>query len=564
MAFIKRIETMGRRMKELQRFREIVRVFVKYGYDDLAQKLHIPSILGLPIKNILNPEEDSSASLSQPSKLRCICEELGPTFIKLGQILATRPNLLPHDYIVELSQLHNQAPAIPFDEIQSILQKELRTNPDTIFRSIDPTPLGAASIAQVHQAKLQDGKQVVIKIQRPGISNIIEQDLEILEYFAQLMEQHHESWRTHQPSRIVEEFANHLSKELDFTLEASHIQRFQWQFKDEEDLLIPNVYTKFSNKRILTMDFVDGKKSSDWISEATTDQKAIMAETIAHSVMEQIFLHGFFHADPHPGNVHIMSDLRVCFLDFGMMGFLDFRTREALADLFWNITQRNETGVMHALLRLGSTDIDPDLRKMESDIAQFIHQHFYRPLSEIQFGQMLGQLLAISGKHHLRLEPDIFILLKTLGHTESLLNQLSPSNDLTHYAAPFIRKIRLNRLDPKQLMSGFQDFGVEFSQLIKDLPTELRRVMGHLKSGEARIAFKHDGLEPLTSSWDRVSNRISFSVVLAALIIGSSLMIHAKVPPTWNDIPVIGLVGFVMAAVMGFWLLISILRHGRM
>ncbi|MDC0325783.1 AarF/UbiB family protein, partial [bacterium] len=223
MAFIKHIETMGRRMKDLQRFREIVRVFIKYGYDDLAQKLHIPSVLGLPIKNIIDTSDHATGTLSQPAKLRRICEELGPTFIKLGQILSTRPNLLTHDYIVELSQLHNQVPALPFDEIQTILQKELKTNPETIFRSIDPIPLGAASMAQVHQAKLQDGKQVVIKIQRPGISKTIEQDLEILEYFAHLMEHHLESWRTHQPSRIVEEFASHLSKELDFTLEASHI-----------------------------------------------------------------------------------------------------------------------------------------------------------------------------------------------------------------------------------------------------------------------------------------------------------------------------------------------------
>jgi len=555
---------MGRRMKELQRFREIVRVFVKYGYDDLAQKLHIPSILGLPIKSFIDPGDDASSKLSQPAKLRRICEELGPTFIKLGQILSTRPNLLTHDYIVELSQLHNQVPALPFDEIKSILQRELKTHPETIFHSIEPTPLGAASIAQVHQAKLPDGKQVVIKVQRPGISSTIEQDLEILEYFAHLMEHHLESWRVHQPSRIVEEFASHLSKELDFTLEASHIQRFQWQFKNDTGLLIPKVYPRFSNHHILTMDFVDGHKISDWTQVATPEQKTIMAETIAQSVMKQIFLHGFFHADPHPGNIHIMPDMRVCFLDFGMMGFLDFRTREALADLFWSVTQRNETGVTHALLRLGSTDTDPNIRQMESDIAEFIHQHFYRPLSEIKFGQMMGQLLAISGKHELRLGPDIFILLKTLSHTESLLNQLSPGKDLSHYAAPFIRKIRLNRLDPKHVMGGFYDFGVELSKLAKDMPSELRRVMGHLKSGEAKVAFKHDGLEPLTSSWDRISNRLSFSVVLASLIIGSSLMIHARVPPTWNDIPVIGVIGFIMAAIMGFWLLISILRHGRM
>ena len=555
---------MGRRMKELQRFREIVRVFMRYDYDDLAQKLHIPSILGSPIKSLVDGKDPEIARLSQPEKLRKICEELGPTFTKLGQILSTRPNLLPPHYAEELAKLHSQAAPIPFSQIKTILEKELGTHPETIFKEIIEEPLGAASIAQVHQAKLPDGKKVVIKVQRPGIADIMEQDLEILEYLASLMEHYLESWRVHRPRRIVEEFAGRLSKELDFSLEASHVQRFHWQFREESSLFVPKVYGRFSKGHVLVMDYVDGRKILDWSQHASSTEKSTVAETIAQSIMAQVFLHGFFHADPHPGNIHIMPDLKICFLDFGMMGFLDFRTREAFADLLWSITQRNETGVSHALLRMSSYESEPDMRRMETDIAEFIHQNFYRPMSEIHFGSMLSQLLAITGRYELRLGPDIFILLKTLSHTESLLTQLCPERDLAHYAAPFIKKIRMDRMNPKNFASGLYDFGVEFSELIKDLPAEFRRIIGHVKTGEAKVAFKHDGLEPLTSSWDRVSNRLSYSVVLASLIIGSSLLVHADIPPKWNDIPVIGLIGFIVAAFMGFWLLVSIIRHGRM
>jgi len=555
---------MGRRMKELQRFRDIVRVFMRYDFDDLAQKLHIPSIIGSPIKSLVDGKDPEIAKLSQAQKLRKIFEELGPTFTKLGQILSTRPNLLPPDYAEELSKLHSQSAPLPFGQIISILTEELGTAPETIFKEIIEEPLGAASIAQVHKAKLPDGKEVVIKVQRPGIADIMEQDLEILEYLASLMEHYLESWRVHRPRRIVEEFAGRLSKELDFSLEASHIQRFQWQFKAEPSVFVPKVYGRFSRERVLVMDYVAGQKILDWSQQASPTERAGVAENIAQSIMAQVFLHGFFHADPHPGNIHVMPDLKVCFLDFGMMGFLDFRTREAFADLLWSITQRNETGVSHALLRMSSYESEPDMRKMESDIAEFIHQNFYRPMSEIHFGSMLSQLLAITGKYELRLGPDIFILLKTLSHTESILAQLCPERDLAHYAAPFIKKIRMDRMNPKNVAGSLYDFGVEFSELIKDLPAEFRRIIGHIKTGEAKVAFKHDGLEPLTSSWDRVSNRLSYSVVLASLIIGSSLLVHADIPPKWNDIPVIGLIGFIVAAIMGFWLLVSILRHGRM
>ena len=247
-----------------------------------------------------------------------------------------------------------------------------------------------------------------------------------------------------------------------------------------------------------------------------------------------------------------------------MMGFLDQRGREAFADLVWGIVRRNEISVANALLKLASADQEPPRQGLETDVAEFMHQHFYRPVSELEFGRLITQLLQITTKHGLRIPADFFIMLKALSLMEGLVRRLNPQHDIINQAAPFLRQVRLSRMHPNKFVEGLFEFGLDFAEMARELPSELRRIFSQIKTGEARLIFKHDGLDPLLHSWDRVSNRLSFAIVLAALIIGSSLMVHADIPPKWNGIPVIGLIGFVLAALMGFWLLVSILRSGRM
>ena len=281
-------------------------------------------------------------------------------------------------------------------------------------------------------------------------------------------------------------------------------------------------------------------------------------------MMEQIFVHGFFHADPHPGNIHILPGETIGFLDFGMMGYLDQNARDAFADLAWGIVRRNQIGVTNALLQMASTDADTFRQGLEADVAEFMHQHFYGPINEMSFGKLLSQLLQLTSRHDLQISPDYFVMLKSLSLTENLVRRLDPDHDLIARAAPVLKKVRLARIQPRRLTDYAMEFISGMGGIIREGPLEIRRLLTQARNGKTRINFKHEGLEPLITSMERTSNRLAFAVVLSSLIIGSSVIVHAGIPPKWNGIPVIGLAGFIVAAVMGFWLLISIIRHGRM
>jgi ubiquinone biosynthesis protein len=560
----RKLESIGRTFQHLQRAREIAGVFLKYGYEDLLERLQLPVILNVPLQRLHKPNPAIN-QLSQPERLRRALEELGPTFIKLGQILASRSDVLPGEFITELTKLQDQIPAIPFSQIREILEKELHQPLTEIYRRIDETPLGSASIAQVHRAELRDGTAVVIKVQRPEVRELVKADLEILEQLAGVAEKHIPGWKAHHPVSLIQEIAKTLERETDFNCEAAHVERFTRQFDREPTIYIPTVYHEATTGRVLTMEFIDGVKASTLVPETLppSDRKQL-ADRIGDLIMKQIFVHGFFHADPHPANIHILRGNIICFLDFGMMGFLDMRTRESLADLVWGISKQDEGSVANALVRLSSSDADPSRPELEVDVAEFMHRHFYRPVKELQFGQLIMQLLQISARHDLHIPADIFVMLKSLGLMEGMVRKLNPDHDIIAQATPFLRKARLSRLQPNRLVGAITNFGLDMSDLVRELPAELRRIFAQVKKGEARMVFKHDGLEPVMESAERISNRLSFSVVLAALIIGSSIIIHANIPPKWHEIPIIGLLGYVVAALMGFWLLIAILRHGKM
>jgi ubiquinone biosynthesis protein len=560
----RRLESIGRTFHHLQRAREIAGVFLKYGYEDLLERLHLPALLDTPLKHLHRPNPAIS-QLSQPERLRRAFEELGPTFIKLGQMLASRSDVLPEEFVKELTKLQDQVPAIPFAEVRRIMEDELHEPLSKLYRRIEELPLGSASIAQVHKAEWHDGSVVVVKVQRPEVRETVKVDLEILEQLASLAEKHVDGWRVHHPAALVQEMAKSLQRETDFNSEAAHVERFARQFDSDKTIYVPKVYHEATTGRVLTMEFIDGIKASALVPEkiAPSDRKMI-AERIGDLLLKQIFVHGFFHADPHPANIHILPGNVICFLDFGMMGFMDVRTRENLADLVWGISRQDEGSVANSLVRLSSADADPSRPELETDVAEFMHRHFYRPVKELAFGQLIMQLFQLTGRHGLNIPADVFVMLKALGLMETLVRKLNPEHDIIAQATPYLRKARLSRLQPNRLVGAITNFGLDMADMVRELPAEVRRIVAQVKKGEARMVFRHEGLDPVMESAERISNRLSFSIVLAALIIGSSLIIHANIPPKWHDIPIIGLIGYLLAALMGFWLLIAILRHGKM
>lgn len=562
--FAQRLRQLGQTIQNLQRFREIVGVFLKYGYEDLAHRLHLPRLLGLPTRQ-LRAEAESVRNLSHPEKLRAAFEELGPTFVKVGQLLSSRTGTLPEEYSVELAKLQDSVAPMPFSEVEAILTAELGRPIGEVFAEVQAEPLGSASIGQVHRARLHAGQNVVIKVQRPGIVKTIRTDLEILRQLASTLESQLENWRHHRPTAVVDDLRRSLTKELDYTIEASHLERFASQFPAEPTLLLPRVWREYTTPRLLVMEFVGGTKAAEFVrSERSPRTRAEVGRRVGDLVLKQIFVHGFFHADPHPGNIQILDTGVVCFLDFGMMGFLTQREREMFADLVWGLATRDEVGATHALLRLSADESEPVLDTLEADVAGFMHRQFPALLREVRFDGLIKELVELCNRHRLRLPSDLLLMLKSFGQMESLVKALNPEHDLIAQATPFLKQARLARLKPRRLADGLLNFGQDLADFARTLPGDLRGLMARFKAGEARIIMRHDGLDPLRHSLDQVTNRVAFAIVLAALIVSNALIIHSRMPPLWHGVPVIGLVGFVITGVLGLWLLWSIIRHGRM
>ena len=379
------------------------------------------------------------------------------------------------------------------------------------------------------------------------------------------MEQYLEEVQGHRPTAIVQEFARSLSREIDFAVELANVQRFARQFKNNTAIHVPLVYPELSTPRVLVMEYVLGIKASmaGQLREQGYDLPLI-AERGATLVMEQIFVHGFFHADPHPGNLFILPDNVVCFIDFGQMGRLSRKDREDFTDLVLDLVAGDERTVVEGVLKVTVQLGEVDRESLARDLGGLVDLYLYRPLGELEAGRILQDLLDLVTRHKLTFKPAFYQMMKALSTVEGVGLMLDPKLELIRLARPFMRRIRLERMRPARLAEEIARTGSGYLQLLRELPEELRTILRQLRGGRMRIEFEHRGLQALGAALDRVSNRIAFAIVLAALIVGSSLIVLSDIPPHWHDIPVIGLLGFLVAGIMGFWLLLSIIRHGRM
>ena len=570
---IRQLGAVNRTYRHLNRYQRILRVLFKYGFSDLVDYLHIDQYLETGLQMINRKPREQLDRHSRPQRLRMALEELGPTFVKLGQLLSTRPDFIPPEYLDELAKLQDSVPPFSYEEVQQIYQEEFGSDPADIFEYFDSHPLAAASIGQVHQARLlhgqvsggkQKNRNVVVKVQRPDIEKLIAVDLEILAHIARLMEEHLEEVQGHRPSAIVHEFARSLSREIDFTIELSNIQRFARQFENNTEIHVPEVYPSLSTERILVLERIEGIKASDVDTLKHQGYNLpLVAERGANLVMEQIFVHGFFHSDPHPGNIFILPENVTCFIDFGQMGRLSLKDREDFADLVLSLVSGNETkvaaDVLKVTIQLGELDQD----ELALDVGEFMDRYLYLSLGELKAGRLLHDLLELVSRHKLSLKPNLYLMLKALTTVEGVGLMLDPDLELIDLARPFMRKIKFGRIKPRRLAQEVDETGTEYLTLFRDLPREARTILKQLRRGKMILKLEHRGLLPMERSLDRVSNRVSFAIVLAAQLIGSALIVLSDIPPRWYGIPVIGLAGFLVAGIMGFWLLISIIRHGK-
>jgi ubiquinone biosynthesis protein len=565
MLSIRKIGVISRTYRHLNRYRHILAVLLKHGFGELVESLKIDQYLEVGLQLISRKKAPREEPLSRPQRLRMALEELGPTYIKLGQVLSTRPDLIPIEFTEELARLQDSVPPFAFAEVEAIIQRELGAPASVAFDHIEIEPAASASIGQVHRARLKNGEEVAVKVQRPGIRALIEVDLEIMLHLATLAERHVAELALHRPVKIVEEFARTLEKEIDFRIEAANIDRIAQGFLDDPTVYIPAVFREFSTACVLTTEYVDGVKISniDQLDAAGYDRRLLCSRG-ADIVLKQVFHHGFFHADPHPGNIFALPGNVICLLDFGMVGVVDRQTREMFVELVDSVVRRNEARAAQILLQLTSWDDPPDPRQLERELSEFMGRHLYRPLKDIEVGKLLQDLLEIATRFQLRFPPDIFLMLKAVSTVEAVGRKLDPDFDMIANAAPFIEQVLMERFKPQRVAEDVSELAVRMLKFLHQFPKEFLDLAGLLRQQKLSLLLKHDGLEKVLATHDQISNRISFAIIIAALIVGSALIVISKTPPLFYGISLIGIIGFLAAALMGIWLLVAILKKGKL
>lgn len=561
MLSIRKIGSIGRTYRHLNRYSQILAILLKYGFGDIVERLRIDQYIEAGFQMISKTRH--VGKLTRVERIRMVLQELGPTFVKMGQILSTRPDLIPVELIRELSILQDKVPARSFEEIKTTLETELGLPHEEVFELFEETPIASASIGQVHKARLKTGEAVAVKVQRAGIRRTIEVDLEIMLHLATLMEKHVEGMDLYSPVKIVEEFARGLEKELNYLIEASNMKRFSRRFEDDPTVRVPKVFRGVTTEKILIMEFISGIKITDLdaLEEAGLDRKLIMARGTKF-LLRQVFDHGFFHADPHPGNIFVLPDNVVCLIDFGMVGTVDRTTREDFVDLLDNVVHRDEIKVCHTLMKIANYEGDQDLRLLEREVAEFMDMHLYKPLEEVEVRKVLQDLLDVANRHHIKIPPDIFLMMKAMGTVEGVARVVDSEFDMVAQATPFVERVKIARLHPQRISDDVLRLLSEGIKFMHRFPKDAAEIAHLARLGRLALKIDHQGLGDILNTTERLSNKISFSLIIAALIIGSALIVISKTPPLFYGISLIGIILFFAAAIMGIWLLVAILRKG--
>lgn len=556
---IRNIRRITRTVRSANRFREIIGVFAKHGFGDLSDKLRLDKYLDLGGKYLRLPPRAAVLHPTRPERFRTALEELGPAFIKLGQMMGNRPDLLAPDWAAALEKLQDSVPPFPTAEARQVIEEQFGQPIDALFAGFGESPIASASMAQVYKAALADGAKVAVKVQRPGIEDIVKVDLEIMFHLAVLLEKYVQGMDVLNPVSIVEEFERTIMKELDFSLEASQMERFAQASEGLAAFYVPKVHRGRTGRRVLTTEFIEGTKVShlESLRRAGHDPAAI-AGKLSQVLMHQVFTQGFFHADPHPGNILILPDGRVCFLDYGMVGSLSPTHRERLLDILVGVAAQDAGRIAKTLLQLAfqPSDIVEDL---EFQVSELLEAYSLVALKDFRIGEFLNRLIRLIIRNRLRMPPGFYLMLKAIVTLEGVARRLDPSFDMVESIKPFAKRAMQERLRPDRLAKDMYYGALDLTPMLKEFPAQARDILGLIKRGKLRIEFQHQGLEPVLKTHERMMTRLIFALVLAALIIGSSLVVLSGIPPKWYGIPVIGVVGFLSAAFVGFWLLVTIL-----
>ena len=547
----------------LRRSRQIADVLARHGLGYLVGVFGLERFV--PFHRGLLGHPRRPQPYTRPEHVRMALEELGTTFIKLGQILSTRADLLPPEYQAELAKLQDAAPPVPWEVIEETLGMELGQPLAACFATFDPTPLAAASIGQAHAATLPDGTQVVVKVRRPGVVEQVEEDLAILQNLAAAASRRWEVADHYDLVGLAQEFAQTLRAELDYIREGHSAERFAANFAGDPAVHVPRIFWETTTARVLTLERIRGMKIDDLAAlDAAGIDRAALAKRAARIILKMVFEDGFFHADPHPGNFFIEPDGRIGVIDFGMVGTVDARTQEQLTRVVLAVMSADTDQLVDAMLDLGVARGRIDRASLRRDLEQLLAHYTGQSLGEIAIGPLLERTLAVVRRHHLQLPPNLALLLKTIIMNEGMGARLDPDFRLATVLAPYAERLILQQLAPTRLARRLSQASIDVARLGVELPQQLRRILGDLERGNLAVSVPPDQFEPLMRRFERLTNRLVLGILAAAFIVGTSVLMavyHPGGATQWLGI--FFAIGFIIAGMLGVYLVWSILRSGR-
>lgn len=543
-------------LKEAVRAKHILAVLAGHGFDGLLNQLDLHP--GLLSRVLPHPEPRPVAE-----RIRLAAEELGPTFVKLGQFLSMRPDVVPHNIVLELRKLQDQVPPLPFEQMRPVLVEGLGREPSEVFEKLDENAAASASLAQVYFGRLRDGGQeVAVKVQKPGLRKQIEVDFDLAEWLAGLLNERVAALRAMDLPAVIAEARKSMLGELDFRVEANNQEYFNTLNAQPEAVFAPRVYTDFSSECVLVMERIRGESVRN-AGNYPPEQRRTLAANGALSITRQVFLAGFFHADPHAGNLFVTPDGRLCFLDWGLAGHLTRRLRYAVADFWVAAVEQDTERIVQIAADLAPVDARPDLRSMEKDITLALREELNFATGRASLGKAMLRLLFIFGQNGISLSRDYSLMAKAILSIEEVGSALDPAFDLRRHVAPVLGELQRERMNPLTLARRTRDVVRQTLVGLQDLPFEFRRLVRRLEHDNLSINLQHRGLEAHDEAVKIAANRIALGVIIGSLIIGSSLIVTTGIQPHLFGYSALGIVGFLISAVLGLYVIWDIIRHGR-
>jgi ubiquinone biosynthesis protein len=560
-----------RHFRDIPRIGRIIAVASRHGFGHFVEQMGLQRFFSFGRRIVTFKTPPSlEHRLSAPERLRLMFEELGPTFIKLGQVLACRPDMLPIEYSRELAKLTDDVAPFPSEKAKEIIEQELHGRIELIFGSFYDIPVAAASIAQVHRATLLDGTKVMVKVQRPDIDKIIDRDISILRGIADLIESRVPELSPYNVSGIVDEFAHTIKKELDFYMEASSAAQLRRNFDKSKVLYIPRVFSELSTKRVLVLERIEGIRINEFqrLDEAGFDRRELALKG-ADAFFKMVLKDGLFHADPHPGNIFVLSDGRIALVDFGIMGRVTEENMEHFANIFVALSEHDYDALVRQYVNLGflspeSMDTEKFEQEVKEDLAELLEPYYGMQVKQIDFGAYIDRVTSILLRYKLKQPSNLYLMDKALITLEGLLKQLDPAFNYFEAAQPYVVELVRRRKNPLRAARAMRKNLADLADVFTQLPRQMKATYRKFIHGDLKVNIHHEGLTQLITDLDKASNRLSFSIITAAIIVASSIIIHSGKGPMLFGLPMFGLIGYIIAAFLGLWILVGILRSGQL